>query len=70
DTDGVRLPYVGTAGQKWKETTLTLAYMPTASFELRGEIRGDSSNEAVFLNSDGTAKTDQTSFGLEALYKF
>ncbi|MGO8755271.1 MAG: porin [Gallionellaceae bacterium] len=70
DSDGVRLPYVGTAGQKWKETTLTLAYMPTASLELRGEIRGDSSNEAVFLRSDGTANTDQTSFALEALYKF
>ncbi len=70
DSDGVRLPYVGTAGQKWKETTLTMAYMPTASLEFRGEIRGDSSNEAVFLKSDGTAKSDQMSFALEALYKF
>jgi hypothetical protein len=75
DKDGMRLPYPGTpgpgvTGQRWKESTLTLAYMPNASFELRGEVRGDSSDQLVFLNSDGTNKDKQTSFGLEALYKF
>ena len=71
DKDGYKLTYVaGAGGQKWSETTLTLAYMPAASFELRGEVRGDSSTQNVFLNSDGSAKSSQTSFGLEALYKF
>ena len=70
DKDGYKLAYVGSTGQKWSETTLTLAYMPASSFELRGEVRGDSSNQSVFESSDGTAKSNQTSFGLEALYKF
>jgi Putative beta-barrel porin-2, OmpL-like. bbp2 len=72
DKDGVRLPYVPSlkAGQRWKETTLTYAYMPTANAELRAEIRGDSSDQNVFLSSDGTTKSSQSSFGLEAIYKF
>jgi len=56
--------------QKWKENTLALAYLPTKNVELRGEIRRDTSNTSAFLNSDGTSKSSQSSFGLEALYKF
>ena len=70
DKDGYKLAFVGATGQTWSESTLTLAYMPAASFELRGEVRGDSSNQNVFLSSDGTAKSSQTSVGMEALYKF
>jgi hypothetical protein len=72
DKNGVRLPIAAgaTTGQKWSETSLTLAYIPVPSFELRGEVRGDSSNQKVFLSSDNTAKSNQTSFGLEAIYKF
>lgn len=70
DKDGYKLPFVGTAGQKWSESTLTLAYLPTTSFEVRGEVRSDSSTQNVFLSSDGTAKSSQTSVGLEALYKY
>ena len=72
DKDGYKLAYANgaTTGQRWNESTLTLAYMPVASFELRGEVRGDSSTQNVFLSSDGTAKSSQTSVGLEALYKF
>jgi hypothetical protein len=72
DKDGYKLPTAlgATAGQRWSESTLTLAYIPAPSFEVRGEVRGDSSNQAVFLNSNGTPKSNQTSFGLEALYKF
>lgn len=70
DKNGVRLPFVGTSGQRWKENTLTVAYMPTKSLEFRAEARGDSSNQAVFLQTNGLGKTNQSSFGLEALYKF
>ncbi len=56
--------------QKWKEGTLTLAYMPTAHVELRGELRQDQSNVASFMNSSGVGKDSQTSEGLEAIYKF
>lgn len=66
DKDGYR---TGTV-QNWKENTLTVAYLPTKTLELRGEIRGDSSDKSVFLNSNGTSKSNQTSYGLEALYKF
>ncbi len=66
DKDGFRTGIV----QKWKENTLTIAYLPTKNAELRGEIRRDTSNTSAFLDSDGTSKSSQSSFGLEALYKF
>ncbi|HMG60274.1 MAG TPA: outer membrane beta-barrel protein, partial [Burkholderiales bacterium] len=43
-----------TSDTKYKEVTATLAYLPNSSVELRGEIRGDQANNAVFRNSDGT----------------
>ena len=66
DQDGFR---TGIA-QKWKEGTLTLAYMPTAHVELRGELRQDQSNQAAFLNSSGQGSDSQTSESVEAIYKF
>lgn len=67
DKDGVRTGVV----QKWKETTLTLAYTPNKNVELRAEARTDSSDQASFNQPDGAAaKKDQSSYGLEAIYKF
>lgn len=66
DQDGFR---TGIA-QKWKEGTVTLAYIPTVHVELRGELRQDRSNQSAFLNSSGQGKDSQTSEGLEAIYKF
>lgn len=69
DKDGYRTGVV----QKWKEATLTLAYLPPAvkNLELRAEVRGDRSDKSAFLDKDGvTAKNSQSSFGLEAIYKF
>src|SRR5437867_2545314 len=46
---------------KYNEITATLAYLPSSSVELRGEVRGDRSDKGVFINSNGsTAKTLQT----------
>ncbi len=57
--------------QKWKEGTLTLAYMPLKPWEFRVEGRYDKSDQQAFLKSDGTTPTDtQSSFGFEVLYKF
>lgn len=57
--------------QKWKEATLTLAWLPIKAVELRGEVRRDRSNVASFLDSDGlTAQDNVTSYGLQVLYKF
>lgn len=73
DKDGYRtvVETGKTSGQKWKEATLTLAYLANKNVELRAEVRGDRSDQAVFLDSSGvTPKKTQQSFGLEAIYKF
>lgn len=57
--------------QKWKEGTLTLAWLPRKAIELRAEMRRDKSNVASFVDSNGvTAHDTNTSYGLQALYKF
>ena len=56
--------------QKWKEGTLTLAYLPTSQMELRGEVRYDKSDKSVFGMVSGAPKDSQSSVGVEALYKF
>ena len=60
-----------TAGQQWKEATLTFSYLPTKATEIRAEVRNDWSDQKVFLNTDGvTPMSNQHSFGLEFLYHF
>ena len=67
DHDGYRTGVV----QKWKEATLTLAYLPAKEWEVRAEVRADKSDQSAFLKSDGITPTStQRSFGLEVLYKF
>lgn len=66
DKNGYRTGVV----QKWKEATLTAAYLPSKSLELRAEVRKDSSDQLAFLQSDGSAKNSQNSLGLQAMYKF
>lgn len=67
DEDGYRTGVV----QEWKEATLTLAYLPNASAEIRLEVRGDRSDQRSFVESNGSAvKKDQNSAGLEAIFKF
>lgn len=67
DSDGYR---TGVA-QKWKEATVTLAYLPAKAWEIRAEFRADWSDQSAFLKSDGVTPTkDQQSYGVEVLYKF
>src|SRR3984893_2058509 len=74
DKDGYRTGVI----QKWKEATLTLAYLPTKFIELRGEVRYDKSDSGAFVKDStflsgtpGAGVTDnQTSVGVEAVYKF
>ena len=74
DKDGYRTGVI----QKWKEATLTLAYLPTKFIEIRGEVRGDKSDSNVFVKDTsffsgipGAGVNDnQVSVGLEAVYKF
>src|SRR5689334_12339703 len=57
-------------GTKYTEVTATVSYLPNSSVELRGEVRGDRANNAVFIDSDGSsAKTLQT-LGVQGIYKF
>lgn len=55
---------------KYNEVTATLAYLPNSSVELRGEVRGDRANNAVFVNSDGTTAKTLQSLALQGIYKF
>jgi hypothetical protein len=79
DHDGAHfltLPVAGgattfTGGQvKYKEGTVTLAYLPSDSFELRGEVRADNADQAVFAQFDGTTSKSLMTLALQGLYKF
>jgi putative OmpL-like beta-barrel porin-2 len=78
DEDGVHfltLPGFGittfTGGQvKYTEGTVTLAYLPSDSFELRGEVRRDSADQTVFLDYQGTASKSLMTLAVQGLYKF
>lgn len=73
DVDGYR----SGLSQKWKEATLTYAYAPMKSTEIRFELRYDLSSEKAFVQSPLTIDdayadlaSHQSSVGLEVLYKF
>jgi len=73
DKDGYRTGVI----QKWKEATLTLAYLPTKFIELRGEVRVTSRTPTplskTLASSAGVRRRhhrQSDSIGLEAVYKF
>ena len=55
---------------KYKEYTLTLAYLAADNFELRGEVRTDRANQAVFTENSTNSSKTLTTFAVQALYKF
>lgn len=67
DDDGFRF---GTANTKYKEFTITGAYLPNASVELRAELRRDNADNAVFVETGGAASKTLMTYALQALYKF
>ena len=67
DDDGFRF---GTADTKYDEFTLTGAYLPSTSVELRAELRRDSADRAVFVETGGTSSKTLMTYALQALYKF
>ena len=71
DEDGFRTGVNGTSGQKWTEGTVTVAYMPTTSAEIRFEGRYDKSDFATAFNqNNGPPDDSQYSFGVQGIYKF
>jgi hypothetical protein len=73
DKDGFRFPVAaataGTTGTKHKEVTLTLGYAAADNFELRGEVRQDKANEAVYMDGTNLSKSLLT-YALQGIYKF
>ncbi len=67
DDDGFRF---GTADTKYDEFTFTTAYLPNASVELRAELRRDSADRLVFVETGGTSSKTLQTYALQALYKF
>jgi Putative beta-barrel porin-2, OmpL-like. bbp2 len=75
DQDGYRTGFM----QRWKETTLTVAWMPSKAVELRLEGRADRSDHPVFVKDSAFftsagdprfAGDQQSSIAVEALLKF
>ena len=56
--------------QKLASNTATVGYAVAENMELRGEVRLDKSDMDAFLQNDGTAKKNQTSYGVQAVYQF
>lgn len=66
DKDGF---HFGTTDTKYREFTLTAAYLAADNFELRGEVRTDRATNAVFSDGSNMSKTLMT-YAIQALYKF
>jgi hypothetical protein len=56
--------------QRWRETTLTFAYAPSAPLVLRLESRADTSNRAVWADSAGILRNTLQSVAAQVLVKF
>jgi putative OmpL-like beta-barrel porin-2 len=67
DKDGIRF---GTASTKYKEVTLTGAFLASDSFEARVEARRDQATNTVFTDYAGAPSKTMTTLALQGLYKF
>jgi len=55
---------------KYRETTATVSYLMSDSFEGRAELRGDRATNSVFVDSDGSTSKQLMTFAVQGLYKF
>src|SRR6267143_713260 len=67
DKDGLRFGAVGT---KYREVTVTGAYLAADNFEARAELRRDQANNAVFRDYQGALSKTLITIALQGLYKF
>ena len=67
DKDGF---HFGTVSTKYKEVTLTGAFLASDSFEARVEGRRDQATNKVFTDYAGATSKTMTSIALQGLYKF
>ncbi len=72
DKDGLRFgfPAATTSSTKYKEVTLTGAYLPADNFELRAEVRRDTATNPVFTDFAGQTSKSLMTLALQGLYKF
>jgi hypothetical protein len=55
---------------RWGETTATLQYAPNTNLILRGELRGDKTNQSFFAGANGSRYYSNDQFGIEAIVKW
>ncbi len=67
DKDGLRF---GLASTKYKEVTVTGAYLPADNFEMRAEVRRDNATNPVFPEFTGPLSKSLMTVALQGLYKF
>jgi len=67
DKDGF---HFGTPDTKYKEVTLTGAFLASDSFEARVEGRRDNATNPMFTDYAGATSKTMTSIALQGLYKF
>ncbi len=60
----------GTTGTKYREVTVTGAYLPADNFEARAELRRDQASNAVFINTDGSFSKSLMTIAFQGIYKF
>lgn len=77
DKDGLRfgLPVdtsdpAASPAKKFMEGTVTVAYLPSDAFELRGEVRQDQADNKAFVDSKGSFSKTLMTMALQGLYKF
>jgi hypothetical protein len=56
--------------KKFMEGTVTVAYLPSDAFELRGEVRQDQADNKAFVDSKGSFSKSLMTMALQGLYKF
>jgi len=73
DKDGFRFPAAaaaaGTTGTKHREITATLSYAVADNLDLRGEVRQDRADQAVYTDTGGMSKSLLT-YAIQGIYKF
>src|SRR6266700_4612135 len=69
DKDGLRFT-AAAADTKYKEVTVTGAYLPADNFEMRAEVRRDNATNPVFTDFAGPPSKSLMTIALQGLYKF
>jgi hypothetical protein len=67
DKDGF---HFHTTGTKYREVTVTGAYLASDSFEARAELRRDQASNAVFRDYQGVLNKSLMTIAVQGLYKF